>query len=132
MNSGMVMNDVPDYNEDGTIFDDHGQVVPPAVVVLHNNLIKALHKAYPKWKGSWLIRVDTRGGIVQVYNTAFSGEMGFVMHITKIDPEMRRVVTMAGELFERYGIARDRGLNIKQALGDLKRNPMTGAAAYED
>jgi hypothetical protein len=120
--------DMVDY--DGTI-DDLGQVVPGVVVALHNNIIKALRKAYPPWRDTWLIRIDTRGGIVQVYNTAFSGEMGFVLHITKIDPEMRRVRQMAGELFERYNIARKRAMDINQALSDLKRKRI-GGFVYED
>ena len=124
---GLLMTD----GDDEVVFDDLNQVVPGTVVVLHNNLIKALRKHYPGWEDTWLIRIDTRGGIVQVYNTAFSGEMGFVMHITKIDPEMKKVVMMAGELFERYGIARKRGIDIKQALADVNRNAI-GQAKYED
>jgi hypothetical protein len=123
MNKDLLMNDLPDYNEDGTIFDDHGNVPPGSVVSLHNNIIKALREAYPTWADTWLIRIDTRGGIVQIYNQAFTGQMGFVMHISKIDPEMRKVRQMAGELFERYGIARRKGIDIKQALADMKRDP---------
>lgn len=126
----MVMTDLS-FDDDGTVFDDHGQVVPGTVVVLHNNLIKALRKAYPNWADTWLIRIDTRGGIVQVYNTAFSGSMGFVMYIAEIDPEMKKVVMLAGELFERYGIARDKAMDINQALADLKWNNV-GEAQYED
>jgi hypothetical protein len=47
--------------------------------------------------------------------------MGFVLHITKIDPEMRRVREMAGELFERYNVARSRGLTIQQAMKDVQK-----------
>jgi hypothetical protein len=125
---GLKMVD-PDGDLD-TVMDDMGQVVPGTVVVLHNNMINALRKAYPGWEDTWMIRVDTRGGIVQVFNTAFTGEMGFVMHITKIDPEMKRVVMMAGELFERYDISRKKGADIKQALADIKRNNI-GQAKYE-
>lgn len=119
----LSMVDLPDRLNDGTVYDDHGQVPPASVVVLHNNIIKALHKAYPTFKDTWLIRIDTRGGIVQVYNRAFSGQMGFVIHIEKIDPEMKRVREMAGELFERYNIATSRGLSIKQAMQDMKHDP---------
>ncbi len=116
---------------DAEVFDDYGQPVPVMIQVMHDNMIIALRKAYPKWASTWLIRIDTRGGIVQVYNTAFSGKMGFVMHIEKVDPEMRKVVKAAGELFERYGIARKKGLDIQQALADLERNPI-GEVIYED
>jgi hypothetical protein len=128
--SDLRMNDLPDRLDDGTVYDDHGQVPPASVVVLHNNLIKALHRAYPTFKDTWLIRVDTRGGIVQIYNQAFSGQMGFVLHIVDIDPEMKKVREMAGELFERYGIATRRGLSIKQAMQDMKCDPF-GRPIYE-
>jgi len=123
MSNELQMSDLPDYNADGTIFDDHGNAPPGSVVSLHNNIIKALRSAYPAWRDTWLIRIDTRGGIVQIYNTAFTGQFGFVMHITKIDPEMKKVREMAGELFERYGIARKKGIDIRQALADMKRDP---------
>ncbi len=116
---------------DAEVMDDLNQPVPAVVAILHNNMITALRKAYPKWAETWFIRIDQRGGIVQVYNTAFSGKMGFVMHITKIDPEMRKVVKAAGELFERYGIARNKGLDIRQALADIKRNNIQ-EAIYEE
>lgn len=131
MSTGLVMNDLPDYLEDGTVFDDNGNTPPATVVVLHNNLIKALRKEYPAFKDTWHITVDTRGGIVQVRNLLLSADMGFVLHITKIDPEMRRVREAAGELFERYGIARKRGLSIKQAMKDVKRDPW-GRIYYEN
>jgi len=124
--AGMVMTD-PDGE---SVVDDMGQVVPGTVVALHNNIIKALRDAYPAWADYWLIRIDTRGGIVQVYNQAFTGQMGFVMHITKIDPEMRKVREMAGELLERYGLARTKAIDIKQALADLKRDGW-GRPIYE-
>lgn len=117
--------------QDYECVDDLNQPVPATVLVLQNNLIKALHKAYPLWKDNWHIVIDTRGGIVQIRNTAISGKMGFVMHIMQIDPEMRKVVRAAGELLERYNIARKKGGDIRQALADLKRDPR-GHAIYED
>lgn len=117
-------------DHDGQI-DNLGQPVPAIVAVLQDNILKALNEHYPKWEGSWLIRIDTRGGIVQVYNTAFTGNMGFIIHIMKIDPKMRNVVRMAGELFERYNIARKKGVNVRDALGDLKRD-YRNQAIYED
>lgn len=130
MSAEMKMNDMPDYNDDGTIFDDHGNVVPPGVAVLHDNLLDALQKEYPAWKDTWHIVVDTRGGIVQVRNLLLSRDMGFAMHITKIDPEMRKIRKAAGDLFERYGVARKRGLSIAQATQDVKRDPF-GRITFE-
>lgn len=121
MSNDFAMVDTPDYNPDGTVFDDHGQVVPAGVVSLHNNMIKALRKAYPAFADYWKITIDTRGGIVQVRNLLLSGDMGFVMHITKIDPEMKRVREMAGELFERFNVARGRALSIQKAMADVEK-----------
>ncbi len=120
-----------DFNPDGTIYDDHGTTVPAGVAVLYKNMLMALNKAYPKFEGSWHITIDTRGGIVQVRNLALHGDMGFVLHIEKIDPEMRRIRTMAGELFERFNVARSRGMAIKRALADVKRDGI-GRGKYEE
>ncbi|MEE8364190.1 MAG: hypothetical protein V3R76_00250 [Gammaproteobacteria bacterium] len=118
---------------DVEVLDDLNQPVPAAIIMLHDNIIIALRNAYPLWAESWLIRIDTRGGIVQIYNTAISGKMGFVIHIRSLTShkDMHKVVKAAGELFERYGIARKKALDIKQALADLKRTP-TREAIYED
>ena len=124
MSKELVMQDLPDYNDDGTVFDDHGNIVSGSVVVLHNNMIKALRSEWPAFKDTWHIIVDTRGGIVQVRNLLLSRDMGFAMHITKIDPEMRKVRKAAGDLLERYGVARKRGLSIAQAMKDVKRDPV--------
>ncbi len=121
MNKNFVMVDTPDVLEDGTVFDDHGNAVPGGVVVLHNEMIKALRKAYPAFADYWKITIDTRGGIVQVRNLLLSGDMGFVLHINKIDPEMRRVREMAGELFERFNVARGRALSIQKAMRDVQK-----------
>lgn len=113
------------------IYDDLGQQVPGSIVALHNNMIKALRKAYPAFADFWKITIDTRGGIVQVRNLALSGDMGFVLHITKIDPEMRRVRSLAGELFERFNVARGHALSIKKAMEDVKTDSI-GQLKYED
>ncbi len=119
---------------DPEVLDDLNQKVPGPIVTLHDNIIIALRQAYPKWASTWLIRIDTRGGIVQVYNTAFSGNMGFIIHIKNLTHyrDMKKIVKAAGELFERYDIARKKAIDIKQALADLRRNPIQEAIFYED
>jgi len=116
MNKDFVMYDLPDYNPDGTVFDDHGNVVPGTVVTLHNAAIKALRKAYPAFADYWKIRVDTRGGIVQIWNLAISGDYGIELKITSVDMEMRRVLDEAGKYFEIFNVARGRQLTISQAM----------------
>lgn len=116
-----IQNDLSMQDWDGdSVLDDMGQLVPGTIVSLHNNLIKALRKAYPQWADWWHISIDSRGGIVQVRNLRLSGDMGFVLHITDIDPEMRRVRQMAGELFERFGVARSKAMSIKRAMADVE------------
>ena len=60
-----------------------------------------------------------------------SGDFGFVMHITDIDPEMRKIRTMAGELFERFNVARDRGMSIKRAMADATQDSI-GRLKFEN
>ena len=112
--------------------DDHGQVAPAGVVVLHNNIIKALRKAYPAWADHWHISINTEGGVVQITNRLISGKMGFILHIADIDTKMRKVVRSAGELFERYDIARKKGIDIRQAMADLKRSGIGEAVYFGD
>lgn len=125
------MVDLPDLNLDGTIYDDHGQVVPASVAVLHDNLRKALVNVYPAFEEFWKIRIDTRGGIVQIWNLAISGEYGVVLHIADIDPEMRKVRQLAGELLERFNVARGRALSIKAAMKDVKHDAI-GRLKHEE
>mgnify|MGYP003648077371 CR=1 FL=1 len=118
-----------DFNTNN-VLDDLNQVVPGTVVALHNNMIKALWKVYPQWKDYWHITIDTRGGIVQVRNLAISGDMGFVLHIADIDPEMKKVRTEAGELLERFNVARNKGMAINRAMADVKSDGI-GRLTYE-
>tara|TARA_R110000744_G_scaffold9625_4_gene30572 strand:- start:311 stop:703 length:393 start_codon:yes stop_codon:yes gene_type:complete len=105
-----------------SVRDDMGQIVPGTVVTLHDNIISALRSAFPVWADYWKITIDTRGGIVQVRNLMVSGDFGFALHITKVDPEMRRVRDLAGELFERFNISRSRNISIEDAMRDVKSN----------
>ena len=117
---GLTMVDANSEN----VLDDLNQLEPGTVVSLHNNMIKALRKAYPAFADYWHITIDRRGGIVQVRNLKLSGDMGFVMHITKIDPEMKEVRRMAGELHERFNVAQNKGMEINRAMADVKSDPI--------
>ena len=110
--------------------DNHGQIAPAAVITLQRNILDALNKAYPAWEGSWNLVIDTRGGVVTVRDFWFTQEMGFLLKIADIDPEMRKVRSMAGELFERYDIERKKHLDVVDALGNLQRDGI-GRAKYE-
>lgn len=103
---------------------------PAAVVSLGNQIMTALNKHYPQWQQGWKVSIDTEGGVVQIRNLLLSGKMGFLLKIVDIDPEMKKVVRFAGELFERYRVSRDRGIDLRNAIENLNRKP-TGEAVYD-
>jgi len=107
---------------------DIGQYVPSPVRMLHDNIMKALNKHYPSWKDGWHITIDTGGGIVQIRNLLISGDMGWQAPIADLDTEMRVVVMAAGEILERYRIARGRARDIIGVLNNLERNGLRQAA----
>ncbi len=106
------------------LIDDHGQLAPPNVRRLHDNILDSLHKHYPKWDGLWHIVIDVRGGIVSIRNHALSGRMGFILHIAQIDPEGRTVMKAAGELFERYNVTRQKAIDLRDAIRSINRTPI--------
>ena len=110
--------------DDEILLDDNGLVAPAAVKSLYNNLMGSLNKHYPKFIGAWHLSIDIDGGIVQITNMALSGKMGFVMKITDIDPEGRKVMRHAGELLERYGITRKKAFDLKESIALINRNPI--------
>ena len=67
----------------------------------------------------WLVTV-LQGGILQVVNPLLSRSMGFVIHLTKIDPELKIVMRAGGELLERY--RQRRGWIHTSAIAEAKRD----------
>lgn len=88
---------------------------------LGRNLIARLDFAYPAFRGHWCVNVNEIGGTVEVTNSLLSGRMGFLLHITKLDAEGRKIVRAAGELLERYRVSREKGMDILKLL-DGKRD----------
>lgn len=88
------------------ISDSAGVPVSGAGQTLARNLIARLEQFYPAFTGAWRVCINEPGGVIEVTNLMLSGRMGFLMHIAKIDPEGRKVVRAAGELLERYRVAR--------------------------
>lgn len=116
--------------KDRILLDDHGQVAPAVVKSLHDNIMGSLNKHYPKFIGYWHLTINVDGGVIQVRNLLLSGKMGFVMKIVDVDPEGRKVMRYAGELFERYGIARKKAIDLRDSIQGMKRNNI-GEAAYD-
>lgn len=94
------------------IITDVAAPVSGAGQTLCRNLIARLEQFYPAFAGEWRVTINEQGGTVEVTNMALSGRMGFLMHINKIDPEGRKVVRAAGELLERYRIARSGAISM--------------------
>lgn len=91
-----------------------------AGLTLARNLMARLNASYPAFDGAWRVTVDEVGGTVEITNLMLSGKFGFLMHISKIDPEGRKVVTAGGEMLERYRISRSKALDIRNML--VQRN----------
>lgn len=104
------------------ITDSAGVPVSGAGQTLCRNLIARLESFYPNFTGAWRVCINEVGGTIEVTNIMLSGRMGFLMHIAKIDPEGRKVVRAAGELLERYRIARSGGqaAAIEQVFGQAR------------
>lgn len=112
--------------------DELGIPAPANIINLHNNLLYALKKAYPKWVDSWRIELDQNGGMVTVRNTELSGEMGFL--IKMVDAQGANggqlIVRHAGELFERYNVSREKWIDKHDEIGKLKINSL-GKAVHD-
>lgn len=97
---------------------------PASVVTLHNNIMHMLQKHYPHVAAGWSIAIDLEGGVVQIRNLMLSGKMGFVMKIRQIAGDFKNVVAAGGELLERYRIARDHAVDIRDQLNNAQRSPL--------
>jgi hypothetical protein len=86
--------------------------VSGAGLTLCRNLIARLEQSYPAFVGAWRVTINEPGGVIQVTNLLLSGRMGFLMKIAGIDLEGRKVVRAAGELLERYRIARSGAVSM--------------------
>ena len=94
---------------------------------LARNLIATLEQHYPLYTGLWRVTVNEQGGVIEVNNMAISGRYGFLMHISKIDSEGRKVVRAGGELLDRYGLPRSKAGTFDQVFSlptDFRGEPV--------
>lgn len=96
-------------------------LISGASETLASNMLAALELHYPTFGGLWRVSVDEIGGTVTVTNMALSGRWGFMMHTSKVDPEMRKVVRAGGELLERFRVSRAKIVRPESILA-LPRN----------
>jgi len=83
---------------------------------LARNTIATLELHYPSFKGLWRVKVNEAGGVLEIINLALSGRWGFMLHISKMDSEGRKVVRCAGELLERYNVSRSKNVAVESIL----------------
>ncbi len=102
----------------------------PTSKLLCSNIMIALDKHYPAFKNWWLISIDEKGGIVKVMNVMLSGRMGFILHTSKIDAEMKSIVRAGGELLERHRVLRGRNVSLETAMQDTTRK-VTGDMVFD-
>jgi hypothetical protein len=86
------------------------------------NVMRTLCKHYPHVAAGWHVTLNTEGGTLVVQNLLLSGKMGFTMRITDLDAEGREIVRAGGELLERYRVARDRAIDVREMLAAAPRH----------
>lgn len=117
----------------------------PTTVLLRKNILAVLFKHYPHISGwhdpddpqrttAWLIDIKDfkTGGMLTVRNLWLSGEMGFQLKLRSLDAELKKVVMAAGELQERFGVARDKGLDIREKVMGMPRDFKGRALHHKD
>ncbi len=104
------------------IINDPINPLSKASISLAQNMLTALAKHYPGVKEGWTVMPVENQGIVQVTNALLSGKMGFILHVTKIDEEMRSVIRSGGDLLERYNVIRSKALSKDTILKNTKFN----------
>jgi len=111
--------------------------------VLHKNLMIALEKKYPGVsflyddhggkRTAWELEIlDFKtGGVLTLKNLWISGRMGVTIKLKNTHDEIeRQVVYYAGELLERYNVAREQALDMRENLLGIPRS-FTGEAIHQ-
>lgn len=110
----------------------------PTTLMLRKNIMNVLRRHYPQvsyWPGDdpnliarspWLIDIkdfDT-GGVITIRNLILSGTMGTVLLMKDVqsDPDLKCVIMQVGELLERYKIAREKALEIRESIYGMPRD----------
>lgn len=105
----------------------------PTTALLRHNILVELHRHFPhvsKWADegvttAWIIEIQAfkTGGDITVRNLWLSGNMGFRLKMKDTHDEiLKKVVYYAAELLERYDIAREKGLDMREELLHIPRH----------
>ena len=127
------------------LFDDLPEHLKPesaTTILLRKNILTTLKKHYPHVFGwndlsdpnrttAWLIDIKTfpTGGVVTIKNLWLSGNMGVTIHLRTLTPPYKSIVSNVGELLERYNIARDKALDVREQILNIPRD-FRGEAIY--
>lgn len=65
-----------------------------------------LNKHYPGYLWAVNVNSDEKGGCLFIKNFSISYRYGYTLHINKLDPTLKKVVTAGGEILERAKMAR--------------------------
>lgn len=67
-------------------------------------MVESLNKWYPGHL--WAATADLRGGVAQVYNLACSGKYGFIIKLSELMHNQKKLFLAGGEILERYYLSR--------------------------
>lgn len=102
---------------------------------LRKNIMTALFQAYPVQSGwpdptgvrttAWVLDIKyfPSGGVLTLRNLWISGKMGVTIPLKPShETIVQDCVKYAGELFERYGVSREKGLKMREELLGMPRH----------
>lgn len=105
--------------ENRKVLRRHHQMTNAQEQAVASQVGNLLHATYPGY--IWL--VNAHDGVVTVHNALLSGQWGFLLKITDLDPEGRAVKNAGGELLERYRLSRACNRVVGQeSMGSIKRD----------
>ena len=89
-----------------TLSGEPGHNIEVDDMLLAKRIVHVLNTHYPEHL--WMVHVNSEGGVVIIKNYRISFSYGMVLHIKNVymDPSLKRVVSMAGELLERANMKR--------------------------
>jgi hypothetical protein len=87
--------------------------------ILAKNAADLLNKHYPNHLWAVHVNSEEKGGVMVIKNFSISFRYGYVLHLNKLDPEMKKVLMAGGEILERAKMKRGKwnGLNATHIDG---------------
>lgn len=93
--------------------------------ILAKRAADLLDKHYPNHLWAVFVNSEEQGGVMHIKNFSISYRYGMVLHLNKLDPDLKKVIRSGGELLERAAMARGKW-NGRQAgsLEGAKHQPI--------